>query len=270
VGYKVQVSETVQDEPREQGEQGEPTASFLTAVETQPATHSDYAGLEQVMAAQAASGLLPPSELYVDTAYVSAAGLRQAREEGRELIGPAQPARDRGKGFKSDAFDVDVENRRATCPAGHASTNCSRLEEKATGKVSFRFEWAGKIAGRPGPCAACPMRGECLSPGVGHRTVVVGENHSDLQGRRREMGTDAFKEKMRRRNAIEGTISELARGHGARRARSRGLKKMTLQNYLIGAACNAKRWVRLAAWEIKQAAKAACAPARAAGAAAGA
>jgi hypothetical protein len=41
---------------------------------------------------------------------------------------------------------------------------------------------------------------------------------------------------MKQRNAIEGTHSELARAHGLRRARYRGLKKVTLQNYLIGAA----------------------------------
>jgi hypothetical protein len=143
----------------------------------------------------------------------------------------------------------------------------SRLEEKATGKVSFRFEWGG--AG--GPCASCPLRGRCLSPGVGHRTLVVGQDHSHLQQRRLEMKTDAFKERMKRRNAIEGTISELARGHGLRKARSRGLKKVTFQNYLIGAACNAKRWVRRAAWEMKRAAEgAARALAGAAPAAAGA
>jgi hypothetical protein len=45
---------------------------------------------------------------------------------------------------------------------------------------------------------------------------------------------------MKQRNAIEGTHSELARAHGLRRARYRGLKKVTLQNYLIGAACNVK------------------------------
>jgi hypothetical protein len=32
------------------------------------------------------------------------------------------------------------------------------------------------------------------------------------------------------------------------------LPKVRLQNYLIGAACNAKRWVRPIAWEMKQAA----------------
>jgi len=73
------------------------------------------------------------------------------------------------------------------------------------------------------------------------------------------MQTEAFKEKMKRRNAIEGTQSELVRGHGLRRARYRGLEKVRMQNYFIGAACNAKRWARRVAWEMKQAAKAAAA-----------
>ena len=223
--------------------------------------------MKQTLEAQAASGLQPPPQLNVDGAYVSAAAIREALEQGRELVGPARPATNKGAGFKTEAFDVDVEGRKATCPAGHAASNCSRLEEKATGKVSFRFEWGGK----GGPCAGCPLRGACLSPGQSHRTLAVGQDHAHLQRRRREMGTDAFKEKMKRRNAIEGTISELARGHGLRRARTRGLKKVALQNYLIGAACNAKRWVRRVAWEAKQAAAgAARALAGAAAAAAGA
>ena len=54
-------------------------------------------------------------------------------------------------------------------------------------------------------------------------------------------------------NGIEGTQSELVRAHGARRARYRGLDKVKLQFYLIGAACNVKRWLRRAGWEIKKA-----------------
>jgi hypothetical protein len=253
VGYKVQVAETVEQRegPREEGE---PTASFLTSVETQEATASDEAGMAQTLAAQKEAGLLdPPPQLNVDGAYVSAAAIKEAQEQGRELIGPARPAANKGTGFKAEAFDVDVENRKAVCPAGHAATNCSRLEEKATGTATYRFEWGG--AG--GPCAGCPLRGQCLSPGQTHRTLAVGQNHTALQQRRREMGTEQYKQKMKRRNAIEGTISELARGHGMRRARSRGLAKLALQNHLIGAACNAKRWVRRAGWELKQAAKAA-------------
>jgi len=65
-----------------------------------------------------------------------------------------------------------------------------------------------------------------------------------LQARRQEMKTDAFKEKMKRRAGIEGTISELVRGYGLRRARYRGLAKLQLQSYFIGAACNISRWIR--------------------------
>ena len=57
---------------------------------------------------------------------------------------------------------------------------------------------------------------------------------------------------MHNRNAIEGTQSELVRAHGLRQARYRGLPKVRLQNYLIGAACNAKRWIARVAWSISQ------------------
>ena len=49
---------------------------------------------------------------------------------------------------------------------------------------------------------------------------------------------------MHQRNAIEGTISELVRSHGLRRARYKGFAKVDLQNQLIAAACNIKRWFR--------------------------
>lgn len=55
-----------------------------------------------------------------------------------------------------------------------------------------------------------------------------------LQARRREMKMDAFREKMKRRSAIEGTQSELVRGHGARRARYRGLSSGAYRIILSG------------------------------------
>lgn len=242
VGYKAQVAETVADQPRTAGE---PTASFITSLETQPATGSDEAGMRQVLAGQAQSGLDKPSELFVDSAYVSAQAILDARQEGRELTGPAQEPAAKNRTFKSDAFDVDVEKRTAVCPAGKPSTNCSRLEEKASGKVSFRFEWGSQ-------CAGCPLKQQCVSRGQEHRTLCVSEIHTLLQERRRAQKTEEFARRMRQRNAIEGTQSELVRAHGLRRARYRGLPKVTLQNYLIGAACNAKRWIARAAWEVRQ------------------
>jgi hypothetical protein len=82
----------------------------------------------------------------------------------------------------------------------------------------------------------------------------VGEHHSALQARRQEQRTLAFKQRMKHRQAIEGTQSERVRAHGLRQARYRGLAKVQLQNYFIGAACNVKRWIRRELWKLPHAA----------------
>jgi hypothetical protein len=243
VGYKVQVAESVSEAslaPRE------PTRNFITGIVTHPAYESDEAGAVKMEQEQAQMGLKKPPVQYVDAAYISAQKLAQAQAEGRELIGPALPAPRKGGRFSTEDFQINVEARTATCPAGKTSTQCSRLEEQATGKVSYRFEFSTH-------CHDCPRRGQCVGQDQRHRTLAVGEHHTVLQARRQEQQTDAFKQRMKHRNAIEGTQSELVRSHGLRRARFRGLAKVKLQNYLIGAACNVKRWIRREAWTIKQA-----------------
>jgi transposase len=212
---------------------------------TQLATGSDDAGLTLTLEEQKKMGLEKPAALYVDGAYVSAHALAQAQEEQRELMGPAQAAPDRPVGFGVDQFDVDIDRRVAICPAGHESTQCSRIKEEGRQKVEYRFEWSWR-------CRGCSQRGGCVSSTQVHRTIRVGEHHMALQARRRDMETDVFKKRMRQRAGIEGTHSELVRGHGARRARYRGLAKVRLQNYFVGAACNVKRWLRRTAWEMKQ------------------
>lgn len=246
VGYKLQVAETV---PEQKRAQGEPTVAFLTAVETQPAIASDEAGFAQVEAAQAQQGQCPASGWHVDGAYVSAELLAQMQAQGRALIGPAQPAPKKAGRSSSEDFDVQVAERRAVCPAGQANTQCSQLTGEKTGQIQYRFEWSTH-------CHDCARREKCLGQGQRHRTLVVGAHHGLLQARRREQQTAAFAEQMKKRNAVEGSQSELVRGHDARHARYRGLRKVRLQNYFIGGACNAKRWIRRLQWELRQAAQA--------------
>ena len=256
VGYKVQVAETVSEEPLAKGE---PTRSFITAMVTQPAIGSDDAGLPLVEEEQADMGLEKPSAWYVDGAYVSAERLAQAQSQGRELIGPAQPSPKKEGRFSVEDFQLNVEERKGLCPAGKENTQCSRLEEEGTAKVSYRFEWSTH-------CHDCPLREQCLGKEQRHRTVVVGQHHTSLQARRQEQRSKEFKNKAKARNAIEGTQSELVRAHGLRRARYRGLSKMRLQNYMIGAACNIKRWISRLIWLIKQAGRQSAAGATAAAA----
>jgi hypothetical protein len=243
VGYKVQVAETVCEAVLAPGE---PTRNFIAGIVTQPAYQSDEAGALQMEAEQAAMGLEKPPVQYVDGAYISAALLVQAQAQGRELIGPAQPAPQKDGRFTVEDFQIQVEERQAICPAGKVNTQCSRLEDAATGKVDYRFEFSTH-------CHDCPLRQHCLGKDQRHRTLVVGEHHTALQARRQEQETEAFKQRMKHRNAIEGTQSELVRGHGLRQAKYRGLAKVKLQNYFIGAACNVKRWIRREAWNIQQA-----------------
>jgi transposase len=243
VGYKVQVAETVTEATLAPGE---PTNNFISGIVTHRALESDEEGAVKMEAEQKAMGMEKPPVQYVDAAYVSAAELAKAASENRELIGPAPAPGSKNDGrFTSEQFDVRVQERKAVCPAGKENSQCSRLEEKATGKISYRFEWDSST------CGQCPLRQQCFKDTHTHRTLAVGEHHTLLQARRLEQKTDPFKERMKHRNAIEGTQSELIRAHGMRRARYRGLPKARLQNYLAGAACNIKRWIRRAAWELK-------------------
>src|SRR6266404_3612464 len=144
VGYKVQIAETV---PKEEGQIG-----FITSVVTQRATESDDPGLEATLEKQAQMGLQKPSEMYVDGAYISAGSIQEAKEEGWNLMGPAQPSAARtglDKAYRIEAFDVSITERKAVCPAGLSSRQCSQLTEQKSGKVTYRFEF-----GRP--CRDCP------------------------------------------------------------------------------------------------------------------
>jgi hypothetical protein len=244
VGYKVQIVETVEEQPREKGE---PTKNVITAMATQEATASDRAAMPVVEQEWESAGETKADILYADAGYSSGAELARAQEEGRELRAPVQGPPTKAGRYSVEAFDVSVKERCTVCPAERRSTNCSRLEESKTGKVTYRFEWNRSL------CQSCAQRAKCLGKGQKHRTLLVGEHHDLVQRRRREQKTSAFLKDMRRRNGIEGTISELSRSHGLRRSRYRGRLKTRLQNYLIGAACNIKRWCRRVAWEQKAA-----------------
>jgi len=241
VGYKAQVMETV-GETTEARRKGEPTEQFVTEITTTEAIASDFDGMDRALGAQAQQGQEAPPALYVDAGYVSGETLAEAKTQGRELRGPARPCPSREGGLEADQFDVDVAARRAVCPAGKTSTQCSLIHDAHQQTAYYRFEWGAQ-------CDDCRLRKSCTKSRSGRRTLCVGEHHDRVQARRREMKTDAFAQEMHRRNAIEGTISELVR-LGLRRSRYRGLAKTRLANYVLAAACNARRWLRLLAWRI--------------------
>jgi hypothetical protein len=115
--------------------------------------------------------------------YLSIAEEMQASANTNwQLIGPAQPSANPsglGSAFRIEAFDIDIAKRRARCPSGFLSTQCSRIEESKRQKVSFRLEWSYH-------CRSCLLRSQCVPAGQPHRTIVVGQYHELLQQRRRD------------------------------------------------------------------------------------
>jgi hypothetical protein len=242
IGYKVHVVESV--DPDQPGKtKAEPSEHFITEIVTTEAAQNEVAGLAEALKRQQEQHQIKPEAMYADAGYVTESTLARARGNAMELLGPTRPDPHKGA-YNADAFVVDVQNERAVCPQGKTSTQCSHIKDGYMGSEYYRLEWGSQ-------CDDCPVQKQCTRAKSGRRMLVVGLRHDLIQERRREMKADNFSRSMYPRNGIEGTHSELVRGHGLRRTKYRGFNRVALSHYLIGAACNVKRLLRRLAFEME-------------------
>ena len=242
VGYKVHVVETV-DPQQPVRTKAEPGEHFITEIVTSEAAQNEVAGLAEALKRQREQHQITPAAMYADAGYVTENTLAQAQRNAMELLGPTRPDPHKGM-YNADAFVVDVENERAVCPQGKTSTQCSQIKDSYMGTEYYRLEWGSQ-------CDGCPVHKQCTRAKSGRRILVVGLHHDLVQKRRGEMKADNFSRSMYPRNGIEGTHSELVRGHGLRRTKYRGFDRVALSHYLIGTACNVKRLLRRFAFEME-------------------
>lgn len=228
VGYRWQVTETAEEEVATQ---------FITDVEVTAANEHDSEALTGIQERLIARSL-KPDEQYVDQGYPSGPNLARSRARGIALWGPVGgDTAGKQEGYRQSDFVIDMEARQATCPQGKTAPvwyEHPQPDGYVGAEIQFREQ-----------CNGCPVRAQC-APGKSGRTINVSPYHELVQQRRSEQQTAAFQEQMNRRSAIEGTISELVRAHGARRARYRGKAKVCLQALFTAAAANLKRLAR--AW----------------------
>jgi transposase len=245
IGYKVHVMESV--DPKEPAKiKAEPGEHFITEILTTEAAQDEMAGLAKALKRQQEHHELKPEAVYADGGYVTEGTLSQAESEAMELLGPTRPDPHKGP-YNADGFVVDVANQRAVCPQGKTSTQCSRIKDSYMGTEYYRLEWGSQ-------CDGCPVQKQCTRAKSGRRMLVVGLRHDLVQKRREQMRVDNFSESMHPRNGIEGTHSELVRGHGLRRTKYRGCNRVALSHYFMGAACNVKRYLKRLAFQIEIAA----------------
>src|SRR5207302_1656249 len=112
VGYKVHLTETCDDD----------FPHLITHVETSPAPQADDEAIPLIHAALAFHDVLPQKHI-VDTGYVDALELVDSRQDyDVDLFGPTREdyhwqALDQS-GFAASHFNIDWQQKCATCPAG--------------------------------------------------------------------------------------------------------------------------------------------------------
>jgi len=223
-GYKVHITETANDK-RE--------VNFVTDISTTNACERDNETLQEIQENICNRGLKPEQQ-FVDKGYVTGDNLSDSQENDIQLMGEASELSNHGL-YTADEFTIDFQNKTATCPAGNT---CCLWKEYDSGKhkgeihISFGDQ-----------CHDCPMKSRCTNNKAG-RNLRLHAHYELLKERRAECKTQTFKEAMKRRPPVEGTISEMVRAHGLRRSRYRGGLKTHLQNLMIGTALNVKRLVK--------------------------
>jgi transposase len=245
IGYKVHVMESV-DPSQPAKVIAEPGEHFITEILTTEAAQDEMAGLTEALKRQQEHHEIKPAAVYADGGYVTESTLAQAESSAMELLGPTRPDPHKGA-YNADGFVVDVDKERAVCPQGKTSTQCSLINDSHMGTEYYRLEWGSQ-------CDCCPVHKQCTRAKSGRRMLVVGLRHDLVQKRREEMRAENFSQSMHPRNGIEGTHSELVRGHGLRRTKYRGVNRVALSHYLMGAACNVKRYLKRLAFQIEIAA----------------
>jgi transposase len=220
-GYKVQVTETVDDD-----------LPLITDIGIHSAIESDSPALDSIQHRLFQRGLLPDQH-YVDRAYCNGKTLASSRQRGVDLRGAVGSYSRKPLGFRLEDFHINLETRTARCPQGNwaAVFNPSSQDD-----VAFHVRFGKQ-------CQVCPVRIHCTTEKRG-RSLELSPYHDLLTQRRHEQQTDEFAKEMYARARIESTICELARKHGLRQSRYRGQHKVQLQAAFAAVAVNLKRLAR--------------------------
>ena len=229
VGYIIHMSETCDDD----------RCHLITHIETTDATVHEAQRTDEIH--QALIGKkLPPSEHFVDSAYVEAEQLVSAQEQAIQIVGPTRPnsswqARTEGA-FDQTKFEIDWLEQTVTCPEGKRSASWKPFVTGA-GKSYIQVTFSKS------DCLFCPAMEKCTRATYRRIGLLPQAQYEALENLRKIHDSSDGRERYKRRAGIEGTLSQGVRAFGLRRSRYRGLAKTHLQNMAIGAAMNIDRLV---------------------------
>lgn len=234
-GYKAHVS--VQNRQVGQG-------AFVTGVVVTGGNVGDGDATADVMREREANTGALPEGLMGDTSY-GGSSVRETladMDPQLKLTAPVPPASNRAGRFTKDQFNIDLESRTITCPAGQTAAipeHRSSTSEDSSQSVAFPRA----------TCAACPLRAQCVGEGKGPRHITVAANEAKLQAERvRQMQPD-FQKHYRQRSRVEHA-NRLLTAHGGRVGRYFGKAKTAFQLLLVGVVYNIEELARAKAFAV--------------------
>ncbi len=242
-GYKVHLTETCDNDNGTDGAGGTdgtaPAAAgaphLITDVATTASTAPDVTATAAIQH-RLAERQVKPGEHYLDSGYPSADLVTDAARDGITMITPllgdhSRQARE-AEGFDKAAFRIDWNTRQVTCPEGSTSTGWYPVQQHGRDAIVIAF--AG------GDCRPCPSRERCTAAVRGNRMLTLRprEVHEHVTAARAEQKSDTWQAKYALRAGVEGTINQALDVTGMRRARYRGLPKVTLQHAFSATAIN--------------------------------
>lgn len=225
-GYKVQVAETCT----------EGDVQLLTAVLPQTAAEPDMQSLASVCD-ELGDAALAPEILLCDGGYGSDDNVQTCKSDKKvELVSPVNKSRRNEDKLHVDDFDIDPETECVRrCPAGHTPIESVCDPEKERRRTVFD----GVV------CRSCPLVEKCPTKGRSNRRTFYHTPAERRCGERfKHEQTAEFRAVYAKRAGIEATFSRIKSCMGMRRLPVRGAQAVFMAI-----------WLKLAGWNILQAAK---------------
>ena len=228
MGYKVHLSESCDND----------LPHVITNVHLSAATEQDVSSTPQIHAQLKQKNLIPDTHL-LDAGYVSAALLVDSKADyDVKLLGPSHmptswQSRQEGA-YDLGCFELDWDNKQATCPQGKTSKTWREHLDRERPAVYIRF--ADK------DCQSCDVQNLCTRSKKSRALMTHPQAHFvAIQHNREKMKTDIWKKQYGKRAGVEGSISQGSRAFALRRCRYIGVAKARLQQIASAAAMNVAR-----------------------------
>jgi hypothetical protein len=224
-GFKVSVS-------------SEPSSEMILDIGDVSATGSDGQHLMPTVRRTEGRTGVTVERVMGDGAYGTGRNLEACAQRADQPIDLLTPrSRPADPEVHKSAFDIDLQDKTATCPEGVTVSGQDRHDPEGRPYMLFRFPRER--------CEVCPLFRRCVRSKTRGRSVRTSVHEAYLQAQRQRQESAEFQALYNQRSRVERLIAELV-FHGLRNTRYVGQAKRDLQRLWIAAAVNLKRLFRLA------------------------